>query len=284
MEKIINALAKFGLSTYESKAYITMCSMINGKAIDISEASGIPRSKIYDVLKELNKKGFVEVERTKPLKYTVVTPKVVFEREKEKLEAELAECEEELSELYNQEISKTQAPVWLINTSEKIIAKELEIIERSRSSISMRIGFLLEGEGDELIKAFRRLGEDVSIRILASRECYIDKEKVEIIETRECYIDKEKVEIIETFKKSGLRNLEIIKADIPFVKVLIRDGREMIHTFVQFTGEEKSVIPKTAVGIWNQYNDVCRNYEERFDNQFEKIKDKRQEKMKNIRE
>ena len=58
----------------------------------------------------------------------------------------------------------------------------------------------------------------------------------------------------------------------------------MIHTFVQFTGEEKSVIPKTAVGIWNQYNDVCRNYEERFDNQFKKIKDKRQEKMKNIRE
>ena len=266
MEKIINALAKFGLSTYESKAYISMCSMISGKAVDISEASGIPRSKIYDVLKELNKKGFVEVERTKPLKYTVVTPKVVFEREREKIEAELAECEEELSELYNQEISKTQAPVWLINTSEKIIAKELEIIERSRSSISMRIGFLLEGEGDELIKAFRRLGEDVSIRILASRECYIDKEKVEII---------------ETFKKSGLRNLEIIKADIPLVKVLIRDGREMIHTYVQFTGEEKSVIPKTAVGIWNQYNDVCRNYEERFDNQFEKIKDKRQEKRRN---
>ena len=127
----------------------------------------------------------------------------------------------------------------------------------------MRIGFLLEGEGEELIKAFRRLGEDVSIRILASRECYINKEKVEII---------------ETFKKAGLKNLEIIKADIPFVKVLIRDGREMIHTYVQFTGEEKSVIPKTAVGIWNQYNDVCRNYEERFDNQFEKIKDKRQEK------
>ena len=138
MEKIINALAKFGLSTYESKAYITMCSMINGKAIDISEASGIPRSKIYDVLKELNKKGFVEVERTKPLKYTVVTPKVVFEREKEKLEAELAECEEELTELYNHEISKTQAPVWLINTSEKIIAKELEIIERTGNAISTR--------------------------------------------------------------------------------------------------------------------------------------------------
>ena len=267
MEKIINALAKFGLSTYESKAYITLCSMISGKAVDISEASGIPRSKIYDVLKELNKKGFVEIEKTKPLKYTVVTPKTVFEREREKIEAELAECEEELTELYNHEISKTQAPVWLINTSEKIISKELEIIERSSRSISMRIGFLLEGEGEELIKAFRRLPEDVSIRILASRECYIDKEKVEII---------------ETFKKAGLKNLEIIKADIPFVKVLIRDGREMIHTYVQFTGEEKSVIPKTAVGIWNQYNDVCRNYEERFDNQFEKIKDKKSRNRQKI--
>ena len=156
MEKIINALAKFGLSTYESKAYITMCSMINGKAIDISEASGIPRSKIYDVLKELNKKGFVEVERTKPLKYTVVTPKVVFEREKEKLEAELAECEEELSELYNQEISKTQAPVWLINTSEKIIAKELEIIERHVTDCNIKeaigeMSFLISVDGDTIL-------------------------------------------------------------------------------------------------------------------------------------
>ena len=264
MEKMIEALSKFNLSTYESKAYIALCSLISAKAVDISEESGIPRSKIYDVLKELNRKGFVEIERTKPLKYTVVAPKEIFKREREKIETELAECEEELSELYNQEISKTQAPVWLISTSEKIIAKELEIIERSRKSIDMRIGFLLEGEGEELIKAFRKLPGNVKINILASNKCYIDKEKVEII---------------ETFKKAGLNNLEIFKADIPFAKVLIRDGREMIHTFVQFTGEEKSVLPKTAVGIWNQYNDVCKNYEERFDNQFDKIKDKKSGKM-----
>ena len=111
MEKIINVLAKFGLSTYESKAYITMCSMINGKAIDISEASGIPRSKIYDVLKELNKKGFVEVERTKPLKYTVVTPKVVFEREREKIEAELKQLLEEIAELKEASSTKTQEEI-----------------------------------------------------------------------------------------------------------------------------------------------------------------------------
>ncbi len=264
MEKMINALAKFSLSTYESKAYIALCSMIKGKAVDISEASRIPRSKIYEVLKELNKKGFVEIEKSKPLIYTVVPPKEVFKKEREKIELELAECEEELDELYNHEISKTQAPVWLINTSEKIISKELEIIDRSRKNIDMRIGFLLEGEGEELIKAFRKLPRTVKINILASKECYIDKEKIEII---------------ESFKKARLENLEIIKADIPFVKVLISDGREMIHTYVQFTGEEKSVIPKTAMGIWNQYNDVCKNYEERFDNQFEKIKNKKAKKM-----
>ena len=32
--------------------------------------------------------------------------------------------------------------------------KEIEVIKRARKSINMRIGFLLEGEGEALIKAF----------------------------------------------------------------------------------------------------------------------------------
>ena len=58
MESIIESLEKFGLTRYEAKAYIGMTNLISGKAEEIAKVSEIPRSKIYNTLKELDKKGF----------------------------------------------------------------------------------------------------------------------------------------------------------------------------------------------------------------------------------
>ena len=124
----------------------------------------------------------------------------------------------------------------------------------------LRVGFLLEGEGEELIKAFNSIPRNVPIRILASPYCYVNQEKINII---------------ELFESAGLENLEIIKADIPFVKLIIRDEKELFRTIVKFTGKEKSVLPETAVGVLNQYQDICKNFDERFINQFNRIKAKK---------
>ena len=73
-------------------------------------------------------------------------------------------------------------------------------------------------------------------------------------------------------------NINIQKADIPFVKVLISDSKEMMHTYTKFSEDKRNVIPETAIGIWNKYEDVARNYDERFENQLEKIKQKQSRK------
>ena len=70
-------------------------------------------------------------------------------------------------------------------------------------------------------------------------------------------------------------NINIQKADIPFVKVLISDSKEMMHTYTKFSENKREVLPKTAIGIWNKYEDVAKNYDERFINQLEKIKKKK---------
>ena len=69
---------------------------------------------------------------------------------KDELIKELESSQEKLDEIYNDQISEIQAPVWLIKTSENIINKEIEIVKRARKSINMRIGYLLAGEGEEL--------------------------------------------------------------------------------------------------------------------------------------
>ena len=246
MESIIESLEKFGLTRYEAKAYIGMTNLISGKAEEIARASEIPRSKIYNTLKQLDKKGFITITHTRPLEYHVVPPNEIFKNKKDELIKELESSQEKLDEIYNDNISEIQAPVWLIKTSENIINKEIEIIKRARKSINMRIGFLLEGEGEALIKAFKELPRGVPIKILATPECYIDGEKT----------------------------------DIKFVKIVIRDGKELFRTIVKFTGEEKSILPETSVGVQNRYEDICQNFDERFLNQFNKMKAKKNKKNK----
>jgi hypothetical protein len=156
-------------------------------------------------------------------------------------------------------MSQVQAPIWRIYGVEKIISQEVEIINRAKTSINMRIGFLFEGEGEALIKAFKNRP------IL----------KVNILASQTCYINGEEVDIIELFKDA---NINIQKADIPFVKVLISDSKEMMHTYTKFSEDKRNVLPETAIGIWNKYEDVAKNYDERFKNQLKKIKNKKKRK------
>lgn len=255
MDKNISTLKGIGLTMYEAQAYITLTSLISSTASEISEESGIPRSKIYDVLKELSKKNFIDVEDGRPLTYNVKSPVEVLGREKERLNSEIDDTITRLTYVYENGMSQVQAPIWRIYGVEKIIAQELEIIKRAKKSINMRIGFLFEGEGESLVKALKNR-TDLRINILASPTCYINDEEFDII---------------SLFKDE---DIPIQKADIPFVKLIISDSKEMMHTYTKFSEDKRNVIPETAIGIWNKYEDIAKNYDDRFMNQLKKIKKK----------
>ena len=259
MDENIVTLKGIGLTMYEAQAYVTLTSLISSTATEISEKSGIPRSKIYDVLKELAKKNYIEVEDGRPLTYNVKSPVEVLTREKERLNSEIDDTITRLTYVYENGMSQVQAPIWRIYGVEKIIAQELEIIKRAKNSINMRIGFLFEGEGEALVEALKNRS-DLRVNILASPICYINYEEFDII---------------TLFKKA---EIPIQKADIPFVKLIISDSREMMHTYTKFSEDKRNVIPETAIGIWNKYEDIAKNYDERFLNQLKKIKNKQKKK------
>ena len=50
MDENIYTLKVLGLTMYEAQAYLTLTSLISSTASEIAEKSGIPRSKIYDIL------------------------------------------------------------------------------------------------------------------------------------------------------------------------------------------------------------------------------------------
>lgn len=251
--KTIDSLKKLGLSTYEAMVYFALTYMISGTATEISSNSQVPRTKIYDVLKSLGAKGFIEIERGRPLKYNVVPPTDVFRLYKQKIVDELEETEMELNYAYESQLSKVPAPIWLIHGPDRIIKKELEIISRAKKTLSFRMGFLFSEEADILKQKFEKITKKgIEINILA---------------TEYCYVDNRKIDILNAFADTGVN---IVKADIPFVKLIVRDSVEMIHIFSKFSGENKNVISKSAIGVWNQYEDIAKNYDDRFFNALNK--------------
>ena len=93
-------------------------------------------NRVYDILNGLEKKGFVSIKRERPLKYEAIEPTVIFKKEKEELISKLNKTEQKLEEYYTNQISEIQAPVWLIHSPENIIEKEMDLIKKSKKSIT----------------------------------------------------------------------------------------------------------------------------------------------------
>ncbi|KZX14467.1 TrmB family transcriptional regulator [Methanobrevibacter filiformis] len=250
--KILKSLKIFGLNEYESNSYLALNYIITGTATEISEKANVPRSRIYDILRSLVQKGFIEQSPGRPINYQVIPPKEVFKLRKNKIINELEESEIELNEIYEDQLSKAPAPVWLIHGDSKIIKKELEIISRAKKSVNIRMGFMFKEEGEKLKEKINKaVKKGVEINIMASPYCFVDNHQINIIN-----------ELKST-------KADVFKFSLPFAKMIVGDSREMIHIFTKFSGEN-NVISSTAIGVWNQYEDIAKSYDDRFMMQWKK--------------
>ncbi len=85
---LMNKLKAFGLNTYEAKLWMALLSRGVSTAGELSDIANVPRSRSYDVLESLEKKGFIMMKLGKPIKYVAVKPSEVIERVKKKIESD----------------------------------------------------------------------------------------------------------------------------------------------------------------------------------------------------
>ncbi len=70
----------FDLNIYETKVWLALLTKGISSAGETAEVSGVPRSRTYDVLESLEKRGFVIQKLGKPVKYLAVKPELVIEK------------------------------------------------------------------------------------------------------------------------------------------------------------------------------------------------------------
>jgi len=129
-EEFLSRLRRyFGLNLYEVKIWTALLSRGVSTAGELSDIANVPRSRSYDVLESLEKKGFVIMKIGKPIKYIAVPPKEVVERVKKNVKKG---AEEKVKRLEN---LKTTDVVKELNS---LHTQGVELVEPSDLAASLR--------------------------------------------------------------------------------------------------------------------------------------------------
>ncbi len=122
-----------GLTQYEIKAYVALLARGPMPANLISRESEVPYSKIYEVLGNLEKKGWLETDHDRPARYFSKSPSLALETVKIRFESDIKRNESqvvgELQPLFESKETRERPGIW-------IIRGEFNILTRIRQTLS----------------------------------------------------------------------------------------------------------------------------------------------------
>jgi sugar-specific transcriptional regulator TrmB len=139
--EMIKKTRSFGLNSYEAKLWAALLSKGVSTAGELSDIANVPRSRSYDVLESLEKKGFVVMKLGKPIKYLAVPPKKVIERVKEQLEKN---TERQLSYIKHTNLNNIITTFQELYERSTDHTKDIAAVIRGRKNIYKHLAFLFK--------------------------------------------------------------------------------------------------------------------------------------------
>ncbi len=179
-QELINKIRDyFNLNIYETKVWLALLGKGIASAGEIAEISRVPRSRTYDVLESLEKKGFAIIKLGKPVKYIGVKPHIILEKLKNNVRND---AEEQIVSLVN--IKNTEE----FSKLEKLYKEGLNPIKKEdysaafkgRSNISNYLKEILQNASKEVIICTST--EDVGSKLKLFQQTIksLDKENIKI--------------------------------------------------------------------------------------------------------
>src|ERR671925_373896 len=178
-DKSRKAMESLGLTSYEIKVYLSLLEAGSMTASNISKKSGVPYSKIYEVLNSLEDKGWAESDRSRPQKFFPRSPQTGLEAMKMRIENGIKDNESlimsELMPVYEKRGIREKPEIWVVRGIYNIAAKVSEIIQTSQHELLIALPKVAENIAKPIQPMLRMLYErGVRIAVLASEETNTD--------------------------------------------------------------------------------------------------------------
>ena len=239
-EEFLSKLRRyFSLNLYEARIWTALLSRGVSTAGELSDIGNVPRSRAYDVLESLEKKGFVIMKLGKPIKYITVEPKEVIERVKKLIQQEAEANIDKLKELRDNNVLKEL---------ELLHKQGIDFVEPTDLSGAIRGKHNIYAHIESLVK-----NAEKSVTISTTSKGLI--RKVEALKPVFQKLNKKgvKIRITSPLNKetaNALKELkgiaEIKQIEKPQGRFVIVDGKELV--FMVMNDEE--VHPSYDIGIW----------------------------------
>ncbi len=262
-EEVVEEVRKiFDLNLYEAKIWLALLSKGTATAGELSEMANVPRSRTYDILEGLEKKGFVISKISKPIKYIAVPPSEVIERIKKKMIKEAEEKTRKMDSLKGSEFIKELEAIYKHNV-EQIDPSEKIGALKGRFNLYNHLDFMIRSAEKEIIMLTTSKGFIRKVEVLKESLEKAAKRGVEI--KIAAPINDETEEYLDEVKKiAEVRHIDHIKA-----RFVIVDGQEIMFMIV----DDEEVLPNYDTGIWLNSPFLASAIKGLFDYVWEDLKD-----------
>jgi len=251
--------AVFDLNIYEVKIWTALLSKGISSAGELSDISDVPRSRAYDILESLEKKGFVLMKIGKPIKYIAVEPKEILHRVKKGLKEQAEERVKNLEdvkdtkifndlELLHKQGIENIDPASLSGSikGRKHIYNQMEtVIREAKNSVSIMTtaeGFLRK---TDFLKPILKKLKNVNVKILTQNT-------------------KETKEAVKEL--NGLASVKF--SDDLNSRFCIVDGKNLVFTMLN----DKDVHESYDIGVWVNTEFFASALQNMFNNTWKSLK------------
>jgi sugar-specific transcriptional regulator TrmB len=239
-EEFLSRLRKiFDLNLYEVKVWTALLSRGTSTAGELSSISDVPRSRTYDILESLEKKGFIVMKLGKPIKFVALKPEEVVERVKKNLVKTAQEKTKRLETLRGDDV---------LEELDSLFTKGVKFVEPSDLSGSLRGRQNLYNQLDMMVR-----GAEKTITIVTTAEGLNRKMEALMPSLEKCKkrgvkiriaapIDNNNIKIAREFKKvAEVKNVEKMKA-----RFTIIDSNQLMFMLL----DDEKFHPNYDVGVW----------------------------------
>ena len=252
----------FGLNLYEVKIWTALLSRGVSTAGELSDIANVPRSRSYDILESLEKKGFVVMKLGKPIKYMAVNPKEVVERVKKNTKTEAEESIKRLENLKNTDV---------IQELNSLHTQGVELVEPSDLAGSLKGRHNLYNHMELTIKGAEKTVTIMTTSAGLVRKIDTLKPTLESLKKRGVKIRIAAPLSKETEKAvKDLGSVAEIRHTTSKARFVIVDGKELIFMVM----DDAEVHPTYDIGVWINTPFFASALEEMFELAWKEMKKK----------
>jgi sugar-specific transcriptional regulator TrmB len=261
-DEFLSRLRKiFDLNLYEVKVWTALLSRGTSTAGELSNISDVPRSRTYDILESLEKKGFIVMKLGKPIEFVALKPEEVVERVKKNLMKFAQERTKRLETLKGDEVLEE------LNT---LFTKGVKFVEPADLSGSLKGRQNLYNHLDMMVRDAEKTVTIVTTQEGLNRKLEalmpsLEKCKKRGVKIRVAApITNNNIKIARDFKKVGeVKNLDKIRA-----RFIIIDSNQLMFMLL----DDEKFHPNYDIGVWINTEFFAQALEQMFELAWKEMK------------